>query len=245
MGADGGRDPDRRRLALTRSHHVEVLNDVGALATRVASVMRAAVDEGISGRGRCSVALSRPTPTEVFDQVDQIGIPRERVDLFQVDERIAQKERDFRNLSLLEDHLSSWIDASTFHPMPVDKAPTEKDAKGYAETLEAACGTPPKLDLVHLGLGPDGHTASLVPDDPVLDIDDRWVAITKMANGFRRMTMTYPTLNNARLIVFVVSGREKADALKAVLAGDLSKPAARIAAPNVRFYVDRDAASGL
>jgi 6-phosphogluconolactonase len=96
---------------------------------------------------------------------------------------------------------------------------------------------------VHLGLGADGHTASLVGGDPVLDVLDRPVAVTRLYQGFRRMTLTFPVLDSARCVVFVVSGAEKAGALSAVRAGDTSVPAARIRASDVRFFCDPEAAT--
>jgi 6-phosphogluconolactonase/glucosamine-6-phosphate isomerase/deaminase len=192
-------------------------------------------------RGRLSIALSRPTPPEVFKRLADVRLPR-RAELFQVDEREAKQDSDDRNRKLIERELTAWVKGSNYHPMPVDRL-LRSGAERYAEELESVCGNPPRVDLMHLGLGPDGHTASLLPGDPVLDVTDRWVAVTKRHKGYRRMTLTYPVIDAARLVVFIVTGQEKAEAVKRVLAGDSEMPAARVAATNVVFLVDREAAS--
>jgi 6-phosphogluconolactonase len=97
------------------------------------------------------------------------------------------------------------------------------------------------LDLVHLGLGPDGHTASLVPGDPVLNVNDNDVAVTGIYQGRRRMTLTYPTINRSRQILWVVTGEEKVQALNRLLDGDQSIPAGRIRPEGARIIADRAA----
>ena len=121
--------------------------------------------------------------------------------------------------------------------MPVD----EDDAGLDARATTYASGLPARFDLVHLGLGDDGHTASLVPGDPVLDVHDRDVAITGMYQGWRRMTLTLPALDEARSVLFLVTGEEKARPLRKLLARDPSIPAARIRAADQLAIVDRAA----
>ena len=115
--------------------------------------------------------------------------------------------------------------------------PVQRAAARYAASL------PPSLDLVHLGLGPDGHTASLLPGDPVLDVRDRLVAVTREYEGRRRMTLTYPALDSAREVVWLVAGASKRDALAKLLARDESIPAARVAAARQLVVADAAAAA--
>lgn len=156
--------------------------------------------------------------------------------VFQVDERDALEGSDDLNATLIERELSP----ASFHRMHAGD-----DAAGYEQLLVEQLGDPPAFDLVHLGLGPDGHTASLLPDDPVLAVADRFVAKAGPAGGFVRMTLTFPVLNLARVIVFVVVGKPKTDAVARVLSGDRSMPAARLEASDVRFLLDSEAASRL
>ena len=220
---------------------LEVFADLRRLADRAAEVFEGQMSFASRERGRVSVALSRPTPSEVFARIADVRLPRRDVDIFQVDERKVEKENTERNLKLLKHELEPWMNTAELHAMPVDGT-LSRGADAYEETLIDVCGRRPVIDLVHLGLGPDGHTASLVPGDPVLDVRDRFVAGTKMHKGHLRMTLTYPVLNAARLVVFVVTGEEKADALARVLRGDREMPAARLQAPNVLILADRAAA---
>jgi 6-phosphogluconolactonase len=222
---------------------LEVFADLRRLADRAAEVFEGQIAYASRERGRASVAVSRPTPHEVFERIGRTRIPRRDVDIFQVDERKAEKDSDDRNLKHVKRELSSWLETATLHAMPVDGV-LSRGATAYERELIDVCGRRPMIDLVHLGLGPDGHTASLVPGDPVLDVRDRHVAVTKPHKRHRRMTLTYPVLDRARLVVFVVTGEGKAEALARVLRGDKNMPAARLAASNVVILADRPAASG-
>jgi 6-phosphogluconolactonase/glucosamine-6-phosphate isomerase/deaminase len=111
-----------------------------------------------------------------------------------------------------------------------------------AAAAEYAAGLPRSIDIGHLGIGPDGHTASLVPGDPVLEVDDRLVAVTGEYQGRRRMTMTYPALNAARKVFWLVTGESKREPLQRLLDGDRSIPAARVAAGDMMVVADEAAA---
>jgi 6-phosphogluconolactonase len=129
--------------------------------------------------------------------------------------------------------------------MPMEASDLQAAAARYALTLQEIAGSPPVLDLVHLGLGPDGHTASLVPGDPVLDVADADVALTGVYQGRRRMTLTYPIINRARRILWLVTGSEKAPLLVRLRAGDPSIPAGRIRRDQALVVADRAAAEQL
>ncbi len=167
-------------------------------------------------------------------------VPWDRVDLLQVDERVAPDGDDDRNLTALRESLPA---PARVHPMPVERDDLEAAAKRYAETLASVAGSPPVLDLVHLGLGDDGHTASLVPGDPVLDVRDREVAISGPYQGRRRMTLTYPALDRARQVLWLVTGEGKAAMLARLHAGDAAIPAGRVRAVRAAVFADHAAAA--
>ncbi len=125
--------------------------------------------------------------------------------------------------------------------MPVEETDIQAAARSYARTLLQLAGSPPVLDLVHLGLGPDGHTASLVPGDPVLDITDEDVAVTGIYQARKRMTLTFPMLNRARRILWLVNGTEKRALLRRLLAADPSIPAGRVRQDRALVLADRAA----
>ena len=126
--------------------------------------------------------------------------------------------------------------------MPVEMPDLEAAAKQYARTLTGIAGAPAVLDLVHLGLGPDGHTASLVPGDPVLDVTDSDVGLTDEYMGRRRMTLTYPVINRSRKILWLVTGSEKVPMLARLRAGDTTIPAGRVSREQALVLADRAAA---
>jgi 6-phosphogluconolactonase len=161
-----------------------------------------------------------------------------------VDERIAPEGDPDRNLTHLRESLLAHapLRPEQIHAMPVESGNLEAACAQYAHTLETIAGSPPVLDLVHLGLGPDGHTASLVPRDPVLDLKDRDVALTGMYQNRRRMTLTYPIINRARKVLWLVTGSEKVGMLSRLQAGDVSIPAGRVSSERAVILADRAAA---
>ncbi len=171
----------------------------------------------------------------MFELLGARDLDWSQVTIFQVDERIAPDGDPDRNLT----HLQESLPAAGFRRlrrMPVTDPDPEAAARRYAEEL------PEALDLVHLGLGPDGHTASLVPGDPVLEVRDRLVAVTGEYQGRRRMTLTYPALEAAREILWLVTGADKVEALAKLRAGDESIPAGRVHNPNATLIAERAAA---
>jgi 6-phosphogluconolactonase len=165
----------------------------------------------------------------------------------QVDERVAPPGDPDRNLTHLRESLlqHSPLRPDQIYGMPVDSADLAGAAAEYGATLRNIAGSPPVLDLAHLGLGPDGHTASLVPGDPVLDVIDTDVAITGAYQGRKRMTLTYPVLNRSRKILWLVTGDEKTVMLERLMRRDVSIPAGRIQQKNAMILADRAAARQL
>jgi len=184
------------------------------------------------------------TPWVMLRALAGEDVPWKSVHIAQVDERVAPAGDPDRNLTHLRESLLSHapLPPSQIHAMPVESTDLEGAAAAYAKTLETLAGTPPVLDLAHLGLGPDGHTASLVPGDPVLGVTDRDVALTGVYNGRRRMTLTFPMFNRSRRILWLVTGGEKAAMLPRLEAGDTTIPAGRIRRDAAWILADRAAA---
>lgn len=214
--------------------HLEVLPDAEALAARAAAVIEAAAEEAVADREIFDWAASGgATPVPTFRR---LALPWSGTGTFQVDERVAPEGDDDRNLTHLRRALSA-DGAATLRPMPVEADDLESAATAYERSL------PERFDLVHLGIGDDGHTASLLPDDPVLEVRDRDVAVTGTFRGRRRMTLTYPVLDRARRVLWIVAGSTKANALARLLAGDTSIPAGRVMAADQLVLADADAAA--
>ncbi len=226
---------------------VEIFPDADAVARRGADFLASEARAAAEARGRFLVALSGgQTPWLMLRALADEELPWSSVHVFQVDERIAPAGDPERNLTHLAESLLSRVPLppANLHAMPVEAADPEAAAAEYATTLGSLAGSPPILDLAHLGLGPDGHTASLVPGDPVLDVADRDVAVTGVHMGRRRMTLTFPVLNRARRILWLVTGGEKIPMLKRLLAHDTGIPAGRVRSDDALVLADRPAATG-
>jgi 6-phosphogluconolactonase len=225
--------------------NVEILADAEAAARRAAQVIAYDAREAVAARNCFVMAVSGgKSPWVMLRALANEDVPWKNVHVFQVDERVAPAGDPDRNLTHLTESLLSHapLPPSQIHPMPVEAADLEAAARAYAETLESLAGAPPVLDLAHLGLGPDGHTASLVPGDPVLDVTDRDVALTGIYALRRRMTLTYPVLNRSRRILWLVTGSDKVPMLARLRAGDTTIPAGRIRRDAALLVADRDAA---
>lgn len=216
---------------------LEAFADGDAASARGAELIAAAGAEAVAERGEFALALSGGrTPWRMIALLgDQPEMPWGQTRIFQVDERVAPPGSDERNLT----HLIQMLSIShqpAVQPMPVTSRDLDAAAAEYESQL------PERLDYVHLGLGPDGHTASLVPGDPVLEVDDRRVAVTAGEyQGTRRMTLTYPELARARAILWLVLGEKGRDPLAKLLVGDPSIPAGRVANENMVALVDKAA----
>jgi 6-phosphogluconolactonase len=228
--------------------HIEILSDVDATARRAAAVIADEARAPLAARGRFVFAVSGgTTPWLMLRHLAGEDLPWAAVHIAQVDERAAPDGHPDRNLMHLRESLLARapIRPEQILAMPVTDPDLDASATHYAHTLEAVTGKPPVLDLVHLGLGPDGHTASLVPDDPVLAVTDRDVAITGEYQGRRRMTLTYPALDRARRVLWLVTGAGKVDMLVRLRAADPTIPAGRVSQLSATILADRDAGSKL
>ena len=224
---------------------IEILTDALAVAQRGAEIIAMEARAAVKSRGRFIVAVSGGrTPWQMLRALANEDVPWEDVHVIQVDERVVPDGDADRNLTHLRESLLEHapLRPDQIHGMPVESAELEAGAKRYAVTLREIASSPPVLDLVHLGLGPDGHTASLVPGDPVLNVTDSDVALTGFYQGRRRMTLTYPILNRARSILWLVTGEDKVTAFERLCQGDLTIPAGRIQQANAVIVADQKAA---
>ena len=226
-----------------------ILEDAGAVAREAARFLIDEARRAIAARGRFSLALSGgSTPWRMLGCLAPGDLDWERVEVFQVDERVAPAGSEERNLTHLEAGLARRVPlpARQVHAMPVDAADLDGAARAYAARLRAVTGEPALLDLVHLGLGADGHTASLVPGDTVLETRDAEVAMTAAPyRGRRRMTLTRPVLDRARVLLWLVTGAGKADVLRRLHEGDPGIPAGRVSRERAVVFADRAAAASL
>ena len=227
---------------------IEIFPDADAVAQKGAEIIAAEARAAVKARGRFIVAVSGGhTPWQMLRALANEDVPWESVSVVQVDERVAPAGDPDRNLTHLYQSLLEHapLRREQIYAMPVEAPDVESAAARYAETLKKIAGSPPVLDLVHLGLGPDGHTASLVPGDPALNVTDSDVALTGVYQGRRRMTLTYPILNRARRILWLVTGKDKVAALARLREGDVTIPAGRIQRDNALVLADQAAAGRL
>ena len=225
---------------------IEVVDTAELVARRAAAIIAEEARAAVKARGRFVLAVSGGrTPWVMLGELTTADVPWQAIHIVQVDERIAPAGDPDRNLTHLRPSLLDHapLAPDQVHEMPVESGNLEAAPGAYAATLRQVCGDPPVIDMVHLGLGPDGHTASLIPGDPVLQVEDADVALTGVYQGRRRMTLTYPIINRARRVLWVVTGREKVDALRRLLHGDPSIPAGRVRRENALVIADRDASA--
>ena len=223
---------------------IEVFADADLTARAAAAFIAAESQGAIAARGRFILAVSGGnTPWMMLRYLAREKIQWDAVHIAQVDERVAAAGDPDRNLTHLQKSLLEHVPLGSeqIHAMPVDLPDLEAAAAQYGRTLSGIAGLPPVLDLIQLGLGTDGHTASLVPGDPVLDVSSSAeVAVTQIYQGSRRMTLTYPLLNRGRSLLWLVTGPEKAEMLHRLLAGDASIPAGRVRRDRAVVFADRE-----
>jgi 6-phosphogluconolactonase len=227
---------------------IEVYSNADAVAQKAAALVAAEAKAAVAARGAFVMAVSGGhTPWQMLRALAGEDVPWDAVQVVQVDERVAPTGDPDRNLTHLRESLLEHapLRAEQIHAMPVESTNLEAACEEYALTLQTLAGSPPVLDLVHLGLGPDGHTASLVPGDAVLEIKDADVALTGLYQGRRRMTLTYPILNRSRRVLWLVTGSEKAGMLPRLRVGDAQIPAGKVRADHALVLADRTAAGRL
>ena len=226
---------------------IEVLADADAVANAAAAVIAADARAAVAARGRYVFAVSGgTTPWVMLRALAGEDVPWHAVHVLQVDERVAPAGDPVRNLTHLAESLFARapLARQSVHAMPVEAPDLDAAAARYAQLLRELAGTPPVLDLVHLGLGPDGHTASLVPGDPALDVTVDDVTVTGVYQGHQRMTLTFPTLDRARRILWLVTGAEKQPMLVRLRAGDRAIPAGRVRNEHALILADAAAVGG-
>src|SRR5215510_11978811 len=227
---------------------IDTLPDADSVARAGAAFIAAEARLAVEARGRFIVAISGGrTPWKMLRALADESLPWADVHIVQVDERVAPEGDPDRNLTHLRESLLAHcpLDPQHVHGMPVEWVDLDAASERYAQTLREIAGAPAVLDLAHLGLGPDGHTASLVPGDPVLDVTRADVALTTPYQGRRRMTLTYPLLNRSRRILWLITGHDKAEMLPRLADGDRSIPAGRISRQQSVVLADEEAAARL
>lgn len=223
---------------------IKVLADADAVAGEAAQLIAAEARAAVAARGRFIMAVSGGrTPWQMLRALAVEDVPWKDVHVAQVDERVAPAGHADRNLTHLRESLleRAPLPPNQIYAMPVEEKDLEAAARSYARTLQQIAGSPPMLDLAHLGLGPDGHTASLVHGDPALKVANADVALTGVYQGRRRMTLTYPMLNRSRRVLWLVTGAEKAGMLQRLRDADSSIPAGRVRQDQALVLADRAA----
>ena len=229
---------------MSQRPQLRILSDADAVAAEAALLIAREAREAIASRGRFLLAVSGGrTPWVMLRALARETLPWDRIHVFQVDERVAPDGHADRNLTHLKASLlpQAPLPERNIHPMPVTHPDLNAAASDYAAELEREAGRPPVLDLVHLGMGSDGHTASLIPGDAALGVRDAEVAVCGVYQGRRRLTLTYPVIDRARRILWVVTGAEKAPMLTRLLATDRTIPAGCVGQDRAVILADREA----
>ena len=224
---------------------IEVLDNADMAAQKAALIIAEEARQAVAIRGRFIIAVSGgKTPWKMLRALAYEDVPWEGIHILQVDERLAPEGHPDRNITHLHESLIGHapIPPEQIHAMKVDDNDPEATADYYAMTIREIAGPNAIIDLVHLGIGTDGHTASLLPGDPVLDVTTKDVALTGIYQGRRRMTLTYPVINRARKILWLVTGIEKSEMLQRLLNRDHTIPAGHISQEYAMVLADKDAA---
>jgi 6-phosphogluconolactonase len=232
-------------------YHLIVVDSPEDLAQQAAQVLASQIDLVLAEHDRAQIALAGgTTPAATYRLLGDEHLPWGRVDVWLGDERWVAAEDPASNLGLLKASLLSrpLAAGASLHPVPTGLATPELGAAAYGQEIMQCCvGSPPRLDLVLLGLGDDGHTASLFPGTAATTVTDQWVTVSE-GKGMARITMTAPLLSAARQVVFLVSGSGKSEALRRLLDPEESpqRTPARLVQPETQVIVlaDQAAAGG-
>jgi 6-phosphogluconolactonase len=231
---------------------IEILPDPVVLAQHTAEWMTAAA---LAAAGPCRVSLSGgSTPKALYallaSERFRNRFPWPRVHWYWGDERFVPYDHPESNYRMTREAMLAKVPVppENIHPIPTDGDPDDA-ARRYERTLQDAYGAEnfdpnrPLFEVTLLGLGADGHTASLLPSEPVLDERKRWVTAVSHGRPEVRITMTYPPIESSRRVAFLVAGTEKAEIFGAIRAGGSRVPAARVRPVGELFwFVDRAAA---
>ena len=225
---------------------VTVASSPTAAAAVAAEAVAAAITAAVNSRGSSAIALSGgQTPWQMLEALRDHALPWNALHVFQVDERAVPLDDERRNGRRIRELLCrpAALPAAQFHTMPAENPALDVASAEYGRTLARHAGDPPTLDLVQLGLGPDGHTASLVPGDPLLERVGLEVGVSIPYQDTRRLTLTFAPLNRARHILWLVTGESKAAMLRRLVTGDPAIPAGRVARAQAHVVADAAAAS--
>jgi 6-phosphogluconolactonase len=238
-------DPAPATLVTLYSMRIQVLATPEIVAERAADWLRTEIARASAQRGRCLVALGGGrTPWRMLRDLRRLRVHWHDLQVFQVDEQVVPENDERRNARQIADLLvaPAMLRAAQFHAMPVERSDLRAGAEEYTRLLSEYGGTPPVLDVVQLGIAADGHTASLLTGDRLLDAHDRDVGITAPYQGVARMTLTLRVLDAARHRLWLVTGADKAAVLRKLWDGDTSVSSGRVVRESAFVFADSAAA---
>ena len=235
------------------TYRIERAGDSDSLARRASETIATQISQVLDQRDRCRIALSGgSTPAKAYALLGQEHLPWERVDVVLGDERWVAADDESSNARMLRNTLFDGGPgaSASFHAVPtVELSDADASAAAFADLVSRICpGEPPVFDLMLLGLGDDGHTASLFPGTEAPGVTDRWATVGR-GKGLDRITLTAPVLSAARQVIFLVGGSAKQEALQRLMdpLESAARTPARLVQPanDVLILADQDASAGL